>query len=31
MQPIERWLPIAGWEGFYSVSDLGRKIGRAPV
>jgi len=20
----ERWLPIAGWEGFYSASDLGR-------
>lgn len=21
---IERWLPIPGWEGLYSVSDLGR-------
>jgi hypothetical protein len=22
--PVERWLPVAGYEGFYEVSDLGR-------
>jgi len=29
---IERWLPVVGYEGFYSVSDLGRvmRIGRSP-
>lgn len=24
MLPTETWLPVAGWEGFYSVSNLGR-------
>lgn len=31
MTPNERWLPIAGWEGLYSVSDLGRIRSEARV
>src|SRR5207245_2301179 len=27
--PVERWLPVPGWEGFYEVSDLGR-VRRSP-
>lgn len=31
MQPTEQWLPIAGWDGMYSVSNLGRVRSEARV